>query len=146
MVRIAEDEPPGDEELERFWKAGRAWVHTGDGDRPLGYLLGEPLDGGLHIEQVTVHPSAARRGLGRQLIDHADQFAAGEGLTALTLTTFAEVAWNAPYYERLGFHRLADEELTPGLAAVRAHEADLGLDRWPRVCMRRPVRPGAAAG
>jgi GNAT superfamily N-acetyltransferase len=37
----------------------------------------------------------------------------------------------------------------PGLREVRAHEIALGLDRWPRVCMRRdvtlsdqpPVRP-----
>ncbi len=37
------------------------------------------------------------------------------GLPALTLTTFAEVPWNAPYYEPCGFRRLAEAEITPGL-------------------------------
>ncbi|RII08081.1 Acetyltransferase (GNAT) family protein [Streptomyces sp. YIM 130001] len=145
MVRIADDEPPATETLEEFRQAGRAWVHTGDGDHPLAYLLGEPLDGALHIEQVTVLPTASRRGLGRQLIDHAEEFAIRSGLTALTLTTFTDVPWNAPYYERLGFRPLPEDALTPGLIAVRTHETELGLDAWPRVCMHRPagLRPTA---
>jgi hypothetical protein len=57
----------------------------------------------------------------------------------LTLTTFAEVPWNAPYYLRCGFRRLGVRELTPGLRAIREREAAHGLDRWPRVCMRRDL-------
>ena len=45
-------------------------------------------------------------------------------MPAVTLTTFRDVPWNAPYYERLGFRTLAADEITPGLAAIRAHEAD----------------------
>ena len=146
MVRVADDEPPATEALEEFRLAGRAWVHTGDGDHPLAYLLGEPLDGALHIEQVTVHPTASRRGLGRQLIDHAEEFALTSQLTALTLTTFTDVPWNAPYYERIGFRPLSEDELTPGLIAVRTHEAELGLDAWPRICMHRPAGHRPAAG
>ena len=29
--------------------------------------------------------------------------------------------------------------VTPGLRAIRQREAEVGLDRWPRVCMRRDV-------
>ncbi|HEX3960074.1 MAG TPA: GNAT family N-acetyltransferase, partial [Trebonia sp.] len=65
--------------------------------------------------------------------------AAADGLAALTLTTFASVPWNAPYYRRCGFRVLDDEELTSGLRAIRHDEAELGLDRWPRVCMRRDL-------
>ena len=61
------------------------------------------------------------------------------GLPALTLTTFAYVPWNAPYYARCGFRVLDDAEITPGLRAIREQEAALGLDRWPRVCMRRDL-------
>jgi hypothetical protein len=50
-----------------------------------------------------------------------------------------DVPWNAPYYTRCGFRALDDRELTPGLRAIRAHEAAIGLDRWPRVCMRRDL-------
>lgn len=139
MSRVADDDPPPLEVLEGFRTAGRAWVTTGSDDRPLGYLLAAPLDGAAHIEQVSVHPSAARRGLGSALIDHAEVRAAHEGLTALTLTTFAHVPWNAPYYARLGFRVLTESGLTGGLRRIRAAEAEHGLDRWPRVCMRRDV-------
>jgi ribosomal protein S18 acetylase RimI-like enzyme len=31
----------------------------------------DPVDGNLHIEQVSVHPACGRRGLGRARLDHA---------------------------------------------------------------------------
>ncbi|MFF6877372.1 GNAT family N-acetyltransferase [Streptomyces sp. NPDC012474] len=136
MPEIADDEPPALDVLEHYRRAGRCWVACGPQDRPVAYLLAEPVDGALHIEQVSVHPRAARRGVGRALLAHAAERARDEGLTSLTLTTFTEVPWNAPYYERLGFRALPEADLTPGLRAIRATEAGLGLDRWPRVCMR----------
>ncbi|MFD5844906.1 GNAT family N-acetyltransferase [Streptomyces chartreusis] len=137
MAAVADDEPPALEVLEHYRRAGRAWA-AGDGDGPpVAYLICEPVDGALHIEQVSVHPDAARRGVGRALLVYAADRAREEGLAGLTLTTFTEVPWNAPYYARLGFRTLEEAELTPGLRKIRAHEAELGLDRWPRVCMRR---------
>ncbi|NEE42221.1 GNAT family N-acetyltransferase, partial [Streptomyces sp. SID7982] len=41
----------------------------------------------------------------------------------------------------IGFRVLAEGELTDGLRAIRAEEAQHGLDRWPRVCMRRELSP-----
>ncbi len=73
----------------------------------------------------------------QKLLGHAASLAAADGLPALTLTTFAHVPWNAPYYVRCGFRVLDDAELTPGLRAIREREASLGPDRWPRVCMHR---------
>lgn len=139
MAGVADDDPPPLELLDAYRAAGRAWVTTGPDDRPLGYLIADPVDGAAHIEQVSVHPSAARRGLGSALIDRAAAWAAHEGLTALTLTTFTHVPWNAPYYARLGFRVLTESGLTDGLRKIRAEEAEHGLDRWPRVCMRRDV-------
>jgi GNAT superfamily N-acetyltransferase len=139
MPEIADDEPPALDVLDRYRRAGRCWVAADERDRPDAYLLAEPVDGALHIEQVSVHPRAARRGVGRALLAHAADRAREEGLTSLTLTTFTDVPWNAPYYERLGFRPLPDEDLTPGLRAIRATEAAHGLDRWPRVCMRAPL-------
>ncbi|MFF8641003.1 GNAT family N-acetyltransferase [Streptomyces sp. NPDC015345] len=150
MDAVADDEPPTVAELERFRRAGRAWVAADEAGAPLAYLLSEPLDEPTgsrcahlehieHIEQVTVHPRAARRGIGRALIDRLADRALAEGRTALTLTTFTDVPWNAPYYARIGFRPLTEAELTPGLRRIRAHEAGLGLDRWPRLCMRRAL-------
>ncbi|MFB7557458.1 GNAT family N-acetyltransferase [Streptomyces brevispora] len=139
MSLVADDEPPSLDVLDEYRRAGRAWVTVRADDRPLGYLVADPVDGAGHIEQVSVHPSAARRGLGSGLIGHAGSWAAAEGLGGLTLTTFSHVPWNAPYYARLGFRVLTESELTDGLRKIRAEEAEHGLDRWPRVCMRRDV-------
>ncbi|WP_372410455.1 GNAT family N-acetyltransferase [Streptomyces luteireticuli] len=137
MPEIADDDPPSLEELRRFQGAGLAWVAVDDSDSPVAYLLAEPIDAALHVEQVSVHPDAARRGVGRALLEHAAGVARESGATALTLTTFADVPWNAPYYERCGFRRLGEGELTPGLRAVREREAV--LERWGRVCMGRDL-------
>jgi GNAT superfamily N-acetyltransferase len=137
MPEIADDEPPALDLLERFRAAGHAWVTEDADGRIVAYLIGEPVDGAFHIEQVSVHPDAAHRGVGRTLIAYAADHARDQGLTGLTLTTFTEVPWNAPYYERIGFRVLAEPDLTPGLRKIRATEAEHGLDRWPRVCMHR---------
>jgi N-acetylglutamate synthase-like GNAT family acetyltransferase len=118
---------------------------------PVAYLLTGSVDGNAHIEQVSVHPAAAHRRIGRALIEHVARRERAAGVPALTLCTFAEVPWNAPYYARLGFRVLRAEELTPGLRLLRAAEARAGLDRWPRVCMRRELTArrrglGALAG
>ncbi|MET8218343.1 GNAT family N-acetyltransferase [Streptomyces hirsutus] len=139
MPEIADDEPPALDTLDHYRRAGRCWVAADERDRPAAYLIGEPVDDAFHLEQVSVHPRAARRGVGRSLIAHAAEQARAQGLLALTLTTFADVPWNAPYYARLGFRTLAEAELTPGLRRIRAQEGGHGLDRWPRVCMSRSL-------
>ena len=137
MPEIAEDAPPTLADLARHRRAGLAWVMAGEADVPVAYLIADRVDGNLHVEQVSVHPGSARRGLGRALLDHLAAHAAREDVPALTLTTFRQVPWNAPYYARCGFQFMDDGALTPGLRSIREREAALGLDRWPRVCMRR---------
>ncbi len=141
MADVADDEPPPLDALARHQRAGLAWVATDAGDQPIAYLVAELVDGNLHVEQVSVHPDSARRGVGRQLLDHAAGHARAAGMPALTLTTFADVPWNAPYYLRCGFRTLDESDLTAGLRAIRRREAAHGLDRWPRVCMRRDLSP-----
>ncbi|MDT0443127.1 GNAT family N-acetyltransferase [Streptomyces johnsoniae] len=139
MADVADDPPPSVAELERHLRAGLSWVAADSADRPVAYLVAERVDGALHIEQVSVHPANARRGVGRSLIEHAAGHAVTAGLPALTLTTFADVPWNAPYYLRCGFAVLPEDAVGPGLREIRRREAAHGLDRWPRVCMRRAL-------
>ena len=74
------------------------------------------------------------------MIEAADEWAREHDLAGLALTTYARVPWNAPYYTRLGFHALPEPHVPPGLRAVREHEAERGLDAWPRVVMVRALR------
>lgn len=138
MDAIAGDEAAPAPVLRAYVDDGRAWVALVDGE-VVGYLLADVVDGCGHVDQVTVDPRHARRGIGAALLDRAAGWASARGLDALTLTTFRDVAWNGPYYERCGFRWLVDAEVTPGLAARRADEAAQGLDRWPRGCMRREI-------
>jgi len=140
MPEIADDEPLSSEMLSVYQRAGQAWVAVDRADRPVAYLITDRVDGNVHVEQVSVHPDHARRGVGRSLLEHAARRAAAEGVPALTLTTFTEVPWNAPYYLRCGFQVLDESRWTPGLHAIRRREAAHGLDRWPRVCMRQALR------
>ncbi|MFJ5776356.1 GNAT family N-acetyltransferase [Streptomyces sp. NPDC093094] len=139
MPEIADDEPLPLGELARYHRTGLAWVVADGADAPVAYLIADRVDGSLHVEQVSVHPDSARRGVGRSLLDRAAAHAVSEGAPALTLTTFTGVPWNAPYYARCGFELMDDSALTPGLRKIREHEAAHGLDRWPRACMRRAL-------
>lgn len=137
---------PPSKSFSAYVRNGRAWVATDVVDHPVAYVLVDGLDGVGHVEQVSVHPGHAGQRLGCALIDTAATWAARNELPALTLTTFADVPWNGPYYARLGFRVMAPEEIGDGLRRVREHEAALGLDRWPRVAMYRPVRRSATVG
>ncbi|MFF2653515.1 GNAT family N-acetyltransferase [Streptomyces sp. NPDC058045] len=141
MPEIADDEPPPLDELARYHHTGLAWVMDDGTGTPVAYLIADRVDGNLHVEQVSVHPDGARRGVGRALLDHlAGHAVTNEAASALTLTTFTQVPWNAPYYARsCGFRLLDEDGLTPGLREIREREAAHGLDRWPRACMRRAL-------
>jgi GNAT superfamily N-acetyltransferase len=141
MDLVADDEPPSLETLRGYADAGRAWVRTGGDDRPVAYLLAEVVDGCAHLEQVSVHPDAAGQGHGRELVEHLVTWARDRGLPTVTLTTYADVPWNGPYYRRLGFRPVEPDDLGPGLRAIRHEEAARGLDRWPRTVMSRTVAP-----
>jgi GNAT superfamily N-acetyltransferase len=139
MSDIAEDAPDAIEVLEGYLQDRRAWIATDADDRAIAYILIDVIDGNAHIEQVSVHPDHGRRGVGQALIDHVGAWAKRRGLLALTLTTFRDVAWNGPYYARCGFQIIPPSRLTPGLARIRAEEGARGLDRYPRIAMRRAV-------
>jgi GNAT superfamily N-acetyltransferase len=106
---------------------GAAWVAIDSDGAPVGFLNGEKLGDGFHILEVAVRRELQGRGLGRALIDAAAEWAKAQGLAALTLTTFRDVPWNQPFYERHGFRTLDPAELTDGLREILETEAKHGL-------------------
>src|SRR5262249_25990398 len=79
-------------------------------------------------------------GIGRRLVDTVCDWAKAQGFSAITLSTFRDVPWNGPFYERLGFRSLSPAELSPALRDVRAREKMLGIALDQRVMMRRDLR------
>jgi len=142
MGAVADDAPPSLEALANYEQDGRAWVATDSGDVSVAYILVDVVERFAHIEQVTVHPLYARQGLGRQLIEEAALWAATLGLDGMTLTTFEEVPWNAPYYARLGFQPVPENEWSGGLRRIMQSERAHGLDVWPRIVMKRRLPRG----
>jgi GNAT superfamily N-acetyltransferase len=139
MHEIAVDPPASVEELEAFRIAGNAWVAADTTDRSIAYLLSLPVDGCAHIEQVSVASSHAGLGVGAALIDHLAATSAANGISALTLTAFRDVPWNAPYYLRLGFVVIEPVDFGPELRELVEHEAASIPGDSPRIAMRRRI-------
>lgn len=138
LAEVAAAEPMATERLAAYARAGRSWVVVDD-DRPVGYVVVDLVDGCAHVEQLSVEPAHQGHGHARALLEVVGRWAAERSMAAVTLTTFAEVPWNRPLYEHLGFVVLRPEEVTSGLQAVRDAETAHGLDPAARVCMRRPA-------
>ncbi len=117
----------------------RVWVMGAPDGGIVGFAIAHPLDGGIHLHELDVHPDHARRGLGARLIWAVAAWAVGTDARAVTLLTFRDIPWNAPYYARLGFVPLADEALLPGLRALREAEGAADLPVAARVAMRLAV-------
>ena len=135
LDRIADDPGPTIAELVPHLDDGTIWVAERD-DALVGYATASVVDGEGHLDQVSVIPEAAGHGFGASLINDVHAWAHIEGLPSVTLTTFRDVPWNGPYYERLGYVTLTDDECGPELRAIRRGEIDAGLDVLPRVAMR----------
>jgi GNAT superfamily N-acetyltransferase len=101
MPEIAADDPGSAAELEPYRAAGAAWVAVDDTDTPIAYIITAAVDDGIHVEQVSVAPAHRGARIGAALIDHVAALARSSGRSAVTLTTFRDIPWNAPYYERL---------------------------------------------
>lgn len=136
LDRVADDEPDSVEALADYATAGQSWVAVDAADRPVGYVIVDDVDGNAHLEQISVLPDHQGVGVGRALIDQVRAWAAQTGRSRITLTTFAEVPWNGPLYEHLGFVVYPEDEAGPELRAIRDAERARGLDTARRVCMR----------
>lgn len=133
------DEGMGLATFEHWFVHGKIWVAVDEADEPVGFAIARELDGNAYLHELDVDPNHGRRGLGARLIDTVATWARENDYPAVTLATCVHIPWNAPYYTRLGFRMLREEELGPGLQAVRDHEIEAGWAPDDRVCMIRAV-------
>ena len=121
------------------------WVVVGEGDRPVGFAHCRRVgDGDMYVAQLSVHPGHAGNRLAARLLDRLAGYCGPRGLRRLTLTTFRDIPWNAPYYARLGFREVSDLAGEPFLRRQIAEQIQAGFSPESRVAMvREIVRPGA---
>jgi GNAT superfamily N-acetyltransferase len=130
--------------LDDFYEAqknDRLWVAITPEGSPIGFALVEMYDGVAHLEEIDVYPEYGRQGIGTRLVQTVCDWARSCGIPAVTLTTFRDIPWNAPFYRRLGFRELKPEEQTAALALIVAEEEEHGLPRELRVVMRYETGP-----
>ena len=122
------------DELRPFIRRGHCLVaHVGED--MAGFLISEPVGRELHVWEMDVSPQFQRRGIGAGLLRACQIDARNAGFRALTLTTFRELAWNAPFYRRLGFTEIDDLSAHARLKHALEEEAEWGLPRERRCAM-----------
>lgn len=138
LSAIAGAEPASLEFVNAVAVAGAVFVATVD-DAPVGFVLVGFLDRAAHVYELSVAEAHTRMGHGRRLMDEASAFADAEGMPAITLSTFRDVPWNLPFYERLGFRVLGRDEWTPALHLLHHREIEIGLPVARRAFMRKDL-------
>lgn len=109
------------------------------GRPPVGFVLVHEVDGSAHLAEIAVIPKWMRQGIGSRLLERACDWAHAHDYTGITLITYADLPWCAPFYRAHGFAEVSGL-LTPGLVALREQERASGLDRLGRrVVMRRDL-------
>ncbi|HEY5107047.1 MAG TPA: GNAT family N-acetyltransferase [Caulobacteraceae bacterium] len=134
---LADGSPPASPDAWRAaMEAGCVWVLDDPPEGLIGFLAGELAEHGLYIAEIDVVMDHQRKGHGRRLMQWVIGWAKAKGLAALTLTTFRDVAWNAPFYASLGFVEIPACELSPRLIGILENQAARGFDPRRRCAMR----------
>lgn len=131
---------------ERVWVGGLAPSDPSNGHSsqrlgPLGFCLATGSGQDLHIDEIDVLPSWQNQGLASALLQHLADEARAQGLRRLTLTTFVDVPWNAPFYARRGFVRIAPDAGNPSVAREWQRLIDKGIDARSRCAMALDLTP-----
>ncbi|KRA66397.1 acetyltransferase [Caulobacter sp. Root655] len=136
MDALAADEPSPAAVLAARIETGGLIVAL-DGDDLVGFVMFRTVEDHAYVEQIDVLPTHEGQRIGAALLDVVSGRARAAGLKGLSLSTFRDVPWNAPYYRWLGFVDVADAALTPGMRAIREEHLARGLDEGARVFMVR---------
>jgi len=123
--------PPAGDGAERLASPGFVLVIEDPAESsPVGFVHVLDADGHAHLEQLSVLPSSGRQGYGRRLVGAALDAARERGYTRMSLRTYAEIPWNAPFYASCGFLESIPE--TPFQRSLVETEASLAIDRYGR--------------
>lgn len=125
--------------------ASRLWAATTQRGKLVGFAMADIVDGRAHLDEINVVPEFGQRGIGTQLVHKAISWAIDGGFAELTLVTFRDLPWNAPFYEKLGFATMQQSELGEELRGLLEEEAAAGIDVTRRVCMRLELHSARAA-
>jgi GNAT superfamily N-acetyltransferase len=138
-TRFCVDLPARDNDEHRIAREQGLALVAESASVPVAFILVVPKDGAAHILEIAVAQAQQGRGCGRELISLAEAWAAKAGFSEMTLTTFRDVPWNAPFYAKSGYHVFEVGPDRPELTRLISHEIELGIHAAPRVAMRKTL-------
>jgi len=124
------------EEHARVIGKGRSLTALSD-DHVVGFAAAAPIGRDLHLHELSVARNHQRRGIGATLLRALAIDARNSGYRAITLNTFRDIAWNAPFYARHGFAEIKDFRRRRYLSDALDAAVALGLPRERRCAMIR---------
>lgn len=129
MDDIANADLPTVDDYATYLHHGAIYVATSDEDETTltGFILLAPYENAAHIYEVSVHPKFQRQGIGAKLLAQANVWAQENGFDRITLTTFTNVPWNAPYYATKGFKLIEASAYSPAQKILAENEMLHGL-------------------
>jgi len=136
------DQAQSSDDFAAAQQKGRLWVAVSPGGDRVGFALVIDVGGAAHLEELDVLPEHGRRGLGSRLLETVCDWAREAGYPRVTLSTFRDVPWNAPFYSRHGFRIVDPRDVSEQhVQLVRAEKAR-GLRIDLRVIMERRTQAG----
>lgn len=142
LQKLPEDIPPrSDSFYHSMISLESSWVICA-GEEIAGFICtGKvPEQNCLHIYELAVARSFQRKGLGGNLLRFVIAWASKERIAKLTLTTFIDVPWNAPFYCALGFAIINDGALDERLQRILQDEVAMGLPGETRCAMELHIK------
>lgn len=116
---------------------GTLWVALGPDDEPVGLVRVAVAGTRVHLAELDVLPAHGRRGIGAALVRTVEEWAESGEFSEITLTTYRDLPWNAPFYARLGFAIVPEIEWDADIRRRFEQEAGLESERVKRVVMRK---------
>jgi GNAT superfamily N-acetyltransferase len=119
--------------------ANHLWVAVNTFDQPIGFCGGEWVDGNFHIVEISVAKAWQGKGIGRVLMGVVEDQLRREGYRSVTLTTYRDLPWNAPFYASMGYFEVMAQELGRTYEEIVLMEAQHGLEVKSRCVMKKII-------
>ncbi|EAW10817.1 GNAT family N-acetyltransferase [Aspergillus clavatus NRRL 1] len=103
LAWVAESPPQDAAVLRSMIEAHHLWVAVDTQDTPVGFVAVQVLDGMFYIAEIDVEERWQRKGIARRMLEHVEREAREQGFEYMSLTTYRDLAFNGPFYAKLGF-------------------------------------------
>lgn len=133
------------EKLQQWLDDGKVFIveDTSKKNGPVGFASAFPKDDVLYVNEVVVDLDCQGKGVGgllmKAILDWGRERKRNEGKTSkVTLFTYAEVPWNAPWYRKFGFREVDPTAIGPlhvEKARYDREERDMNKPGYNRCCM-----------